>query len=455
MSVPVVAAPKPPFLINRNFALLWIGQVISNVGDFVFTTTLVLWIATGLARDAAWAPLAVSGVSLAVTLPTFLVGPLAGVFVDRWDKRRTMLLMDVLRAALILALVPLALLPGDGLPVAGQLAAIYGVVIAATMCSQFFNPARMALIGDIVPPAQQPRASSLVFATLSLGLVLGPPLAAPLFFGGGAAWALGVDALTFGVSFAALALMRVPPAARSVAAGERGHLRREFGAGLSFALRQPVLRTILIAMSATLFGSSAINALGVFFLTENLHAPPELYGAMGTATGVGVLVGSAVVAWVVPRLGAARLLWGSILVVGAMILVYARLTVLEPALVLLFLMGLPGAGVNVAIGPMLLHVTPRELIGRVSAILNPAMSLAGLVSISIAGYLASTVLRDFHTVVGGIPLGRIDLIYTVAGLLIVGAGVYAAANLRCLTLAPREAAPPTPAPSEPSAAPSA
>jgi hypothetical protein len=138
-----------------------------------------------------------------------------------------------------------------------------------------------------------------------------------------------------------------------------------------------------------------------------------------------------------------------------MIVVYSRLTGLEPALALLFLMGLPGAGVNVAIGPMLLHVTPRELIGRVSAILTPAMSLAGLVSISIAGYLASTVLRDYHTTVFGIALGRIDLIYTVAGLLIVGAGIYAAASLRGLTLAPRGAAPVPVPPSEPSAAPSA
>src|SRR6266496_4307749 len=97
---------KTRFFINRNFALLWGGQTISNLGDIIFDTTLMLWIATIIARDQSWAPLASGGVLLVAAIPTFLIGPLAGVFVDRWDKRRTMILMDVLRALLILLLVP-------------------------------------------------------------------------------------------------------------------------------------------------------------------------------------------------------------------------------------------------------------------------------------------------------------------------------------------------------------
>jgi MFS family permease len=108
----------------------------------------------------------------------------------------------------------------------------------------------------------------------------------------------------------------------------------------------------------------------------------------------------------------------------------------------LALLGLPGAGVNIAIGPILLYVTPRELVGRVSAIFTPLSNLAALLSVALAGYLASTVLRDFHATVLGITLGPIDTIYTVAGLLIVVAGLYAAANLRDLMM--EHAAEPTP-----------
>ena len=90
-------------LINRDFGLLWIGQAISIIGDLFFDTTLILWITTVLARGQVWAALAVSGVALASTIPQLVVGPLVGVFVDRWDKRRTMLLMDGIRAVPILS----------------------------------------------------------------------------------------------------------------------------------------------------------------------------------------------------------------------------------------------------------------------------------------------------------------------------------------------------------------
>jgi MFS family permease len=93
---------KPGLLINRNFALLWLGQTISVFGDELFDFTLLIWIAAVLTRrpdgtTEPWAPLAVSGVLIATIIPYFLLGPLAGVFVDRWEKRQTMLWMDGLR----------------------------------------------------------------------------------------------------------------------------------------------------------------------------------------------------------------------------------------------------------------------------------------------------------------------------------------------------------------------
>jgi MFS family permease len=71
----------------------------------VFTTTLVLWVAVYIAPGQSWAPLAVSGVMIAALLPTLLVGPIAGVFVDRWEKRTTMLRMDAIRAILVALLL--------------------------------------------------------------------------------------------------------------------------------------------------------------------------------------------------------------------------------------------------------------------------------------------------------------------------------------------------------------
>src|SRR5437868_6450479 len=89
--VPEAAKPEPGtgLLINRNFALLAIGQAISNMGDFVYSTTLLVWVFV-LTHSAG----AISGVLLAQYAPIFLLGPVAGVFVDRWNRRRTMIVSD-------------------------------------------------------------------------------------------------------------------------------------------------------------------------------------------------------------------------------------------------------------------------------------------------------------------------------------------------------------------------
>ena len=170
-------------LINRHFALLWSGQSISFLGDAIFSTTLVLWVATSVARGQPWAPLAVSGVLLASAIGTLLVGPLAGVFVDRWDKRSTLLAMDALRACLIALLLPLAFLPRHTLPTLWELAMIYAVVSLTAACDQFFSPARLALVGDIVPEDQRAHAMSAEQASQHLTSIIGPPLAAPLLYG--------------------------------------------------------------------------------------------------------------------------------------------------------------------------------------------------------------------------------------------------------------------------------
>ncbi len=198
METGVSTQKKPAWLarllISRQFALLWSGQSISYLGDYVFDTTLLLWIAASIARGQSWGPLAVSGLLAATALPALLVGPIAGVFVDRWDKRRTMLWADALRAGLIALLllatniVPLPFLPGGRFPVAWQLGMIYGVVALENTCSQFFGPSRQALIRDIVEEPQRARAVGFLHTTMNLALIVGPSLATPLFLGLGARW---------------------------------------------------------------------------------------------------------------------------------------------------------------------------------------------------------------------------------------------------------------------------
>jgi MFS family permease len=439
-AVPASPSRKPAPLINRNFGLLWSGAMISYIGDFIFDTTLVLWVQQVIARGQTWAPLAVSGVLAVFSLPILLAGPLAGVFVDRWDKRRTMLLMDALRAVivalLVLAanLVPLPFLPGGRLTPIEQIGVIYVDVFLVGVCQQFFGPARMALIGDIVAEPQRARASALMQSVLALGFVIGPALAGPLFFAVGPRWALLIDALSFVVSFLSILAVRAPRAARSVAAGQRSNLLREYVAGLRFYAGNRVLMALLVTGMIIMLGAGALNSLDIFFVTTNLHASAVYYGDLTAANGIGNIVGAILAVVVVARIGSARTIWVSIIALGVLMIVYSRLTSLAPAVALIILVGVPNAWVNAAVGPLMLHVTPRELIGRVAAILTPLMTLMGLLSTALAGYLASTALAGFHLALAGVRFGTYDTIFSAGGLLAVLGGLYGAWSLRGIRL---------------------
>jgi hypothetical protein len=135
-------------------------------------------------------------------------------------------------------------------------------------------------------------------------------------------------------------------------------------------------------------------------------------------------------AWIVPRLGSARAFWLGTLVTGILILLYARQTTLVGAVALLFIIGLPSAWLNVAIGPLILQAAPREFIGRVAAVLTPATSLAALLSTAFVGYLASTLLHGFQAMLAGMAFGPYDTLYLVGGAIIALSSFYAWAGLR-------------------------
>ena len=423
-----VETGRPNLFINRNFTLLWSGQTISVIGDYLFDTTLILWIASQIALHQSWAPLAVSGVLVAVAIPTLLVPPIAGVFVDRWDKRWTMIRMDVVRAILILSLLLISSIAP--LPAIGKIGAIYTIVFLTSCCAQFFNPSQLALIGDLVEEPLRPRASGLSQVSASFAVIIGPPLATLLFFAVGVRWALIADALSFAVSLGTLLAIRNARAGATEAAKQSGRFFSEMLEGLRFFFGNRVLVTLLISTIIAMAGAGAINTLDYFFVTRNLHASPTVYGYVGAAFGAGILLGAVLSSGLVGKIGVARSLGLALTGLGLMLIAYSRTTSLAPALALLFVGGALQAMLNVAIGPLVLQVTRRDLVGRVVSIIQPAATLTSLLSISLAGYLASTILVHFHATLGPISFGPIDTIFTVAGLLAGFGGLYALFNLR-------------------------
>ncbi|MFE9796909.1 MFS transporter [Streptomyces goshikiensis] len=426
-------------LINRDYTRLWFGQAVSSVGDAVFSTTLVLWVATVLAKGESWAPLAVSGIVMASGVAVLVIGPLAGVFVDRWDKRATMLRSEVLRGVLVAVLTVITFLPAGALPAGVWLALIYVTVLLLHAAGQFFSPARFAVLADLVTgDADRARAAGIAQATGETAWIIGPPLAAPLLFTVGLQWALLFNGLSYAVSYIAIRSIGVrelgtgsarPAAARGPVERQRGALRKEFMDGLRFFAGSRFLVALLLLAVIGQFGAGALGTLNVFFATDNLHADAHLYGYLGMAMGAGGITGALCGGRMVQWLGARRTTWIGLLVSGVLLVAYSRQTGFLGGVALLFAFAVPLTMLNTAMSPLLLAAAPPDYRGRVMAVFYPVTRLASMLSAALSGWLAGSVLRDVGGSLGGLRFGPVDTIIAASGLIVLLAGVFAMAAL--------------------------
>jgi MFS family permease len=419
-------------LANRNYAKLWSGQAVSAIGDTVFGTTLVLWVSQVLARGSSWAPAAVSGILVAAGAAVALVGPVAGVFVDRWNRKSTMMRTEVIRALMVAGLTGLSFVPVRDLPVGLWLAAVYLVVFVLNGAGQFFLPARFATIGDVVHGEEnRTRAAGLAEATTSAAGIIGPPIAALLLITVGLQWALAANAASYVVSYLAIRFLRLPtePQPGAPARASDTSLHAEFSVGLRLFTRNRFLVTLLTVTMICQVGTGAINALNVFFVTRDLHASSRLFGIAETAVGVGFIVGALVSGRIVRWIGARALTWSGLLATGVLAAGYALQRSFPAGLVMLAIYAMPIAMLNTAVVPLLLAAAPREYLGRVMAVFTPVNQLASMFSVVISGWLTSTVLRSFRASFAGVTLNSVSLIFIVAGGLIFVSGLRAFAAL--------------------------
>src|SRR5262245_4406162 len=231
-------------LRHPPFARLWSATLISRLGDMALVIALPFYV-----YDLTGSTLASGALLIAETLPRFLLGSFAGVFVDRWDRRRTMVAADLARAAVLLP--PLVVDSAETLWV------VYAVGVAQAAIGQFFEPARGALLPRLVARRDLVAANALhaqVDATVRLaGPLVGGALLALLGLSG----LILVDSVTFLASAALVALIAVPPAP-DLAPGELrrptgprpGALVDEWRAGLSTVAADPILAATLVVVAA-------------------------------------------------------------------------------------------------------------------------------------------------------------------------------------------------------------
>lgn len=288
----------------RTFLAIWAGQVVSALGTNLTGFALGVWVyqQTGSATKFAL-------IALVTTLPGMLLAPVAGALVDRWDRRRAMILSDVGSGCATAALA--ALLWAGRL----ELWHIYLLLSVSSAFAALQWPAFTAATTLLVPREQLGRASGLTQTGNGIAEILAPALAGALVVSIGLHGVVLIDAATFVAAVATLLAVRVPrPAASAEGAAARGHLLREAVFGWTYIRRRPGLFALLVLLAVTNFSMGVMQVLVTPMVLA--FASPAVLGRVLSAAGLGMLAGSVLMSiWGGPRRRVAGIL-GLLLVQG-------------------------------------------------------------------------------------------------------------------------------------------
>ena len=186
----------------------------------------------------------------------------------------------------------------------------------------------------------------------------------------------------------------------------------------------------MTALMVLMIGAGMLNGLDVFFIKDNLSASNREFGLFFSAQGAGMLVGSVVAPWLMTKRPIHGLFWIGLVGMGAVLLVYARVTSVIAGIGAIAVLGIFIAMLTVAVGPVMMATIPREFIGRVSALLNPLLNLGNLVGLAIGGITYSFLIGSFDREFGMFRIRPIDTIFTVSALLTIAAGIWARNAMR-------------------------
>ena len=321
------------------------------------------------------------------TLPYVLFGAFAGVAVDRLDKRRLMVAVDLIRAALVVA-VPLI--------ATRSLPAVYVLSFAMATAGVFFEPAKLAILPEIVTPGRLLRANSLFSTSENLTEILGWAFAGLLLASVSTSVAFQIDAVTFAVSAAALLLMRYRAPARAAAEHTVRALWAELREGLRFLARDRGLRANTVMIVVCVAGLGAAYPLTFLFAVEVLGGGAGTFGALEAAVGAGFLVGSLALVALASRVRKGRAMIVGLAVMGACLALVATTESIWVAAVPLAIFGVANAIVLIAVDTYLQQVVPHGMRGRVLGtrftITQGTYALSVLVGAALAGVVDVRIL---------------------------------------------------------------
>jgi len=372
-------------LRQRNFSLLWFGQFISIIGDWVLFIALPFY-----TYSLTGSVLATGAMFIVSTLPRLVLGSVAGVFVDRWDRKRTMIVADLLRVLIVLMLVMVR--SRDWLWL------IYVSSFLESIVSQFFNPAKSAVIPLMVGEKDLLAANSLNGLSDALTRLLGSALGGVLMSALGFSSVVLLDAGSFLISALMILLIIIParPAAvpaelhASVTGGFLG-VWRDLVDGLRLVKRNRLLLMLFIVLGVAFLGDSMITVLIVPLVKVLMGGGSQLLGWLMMTQGVGGLLGGLLIGQFGKRFAPRRISAIGLVVTGMVILAIIVIPHSVFVLPLMALAGLAASAWLISSETLLQLGASDQFRGRIFGTLGTTSALASLVGMLLAGSLADLV----------------------------------------------------------------
>lgn len=368
-------------LRNRNVALLFGAQGISIAGDMVLFIALPFWI-----LQLTGSAMATGMMFAALTIPQLLVSPIAGVLVDRWDRKRLMIFADVTRAAL----VSCYLLINS----ADQVWLIYLIAFSESAVSQFFRPSVMAVLPTLVNGEEElTQANAAIGASFALGQLGGPALGGALVAMFGPHAAALFDAGTYLLSALFVVAMIIPSRERAAVgfANARhavGQITEDLVKGVRVVLARPTLRIVFLSIGFLFLSQGIINVLLVVLVKQIWHVGAQELGFAVSAQGVGGIIGTLIVGALAARVSPRKMIIGGGGIAGLVFLVMVNQPSAYTAIGLMVFLGMCIVAFDVGLTTLLQLGSDDENRGRVSSLMQTVMALAQLVSIGLTSLLA-------------------------------------------------------------------
>ena len=382
---------------KRDFRYLWTAQLVSTIGSSL--TDLAAGILIFQRTNSA---LAVGLMLMATAIPSLFVGLVAGVFVDRFDRKKIMIASDLLRALIVVSIPFLVQI---------DILFLYVAVILASSVKQFFDPAEQSVLPDVASEEELSAANAFLSISSFGSTAIGFAAAGFLASTGDIALAFYVDALTFLLSAACVIAVKIAPMVSDEATSVRAVVQN-LRAGVSMLLGTPILRSTLIVFAPVLFAFGLWNVLLLPFAIETLGGSEFEYGLQEGLTSLGFVAGSLLMAKYIDRLPEGTWMVISFAVMGVVGIIYGLASNIWVAIVLVMISGFAQPPSSIARSLILQRNTPREFRGRVFSAFFVTRDVLFLLGMATAG-LADII--------------DIRLLIIVASVILIGAAVLAQA----------------------------